>query len=387
MNGGLVIFQHGNFPAGWERWVAGGVETYRDQHRTTEFIASLADQMNVSVVASAEKEEEFQLSQSLQALCGPRSALTRERVSGIFDEVKPEYVVCRYSNLDVFRECRKRNIPCLPSLADIFSNSRVRETIYNFRLRHAFLNEIIPCVSNHSLNASKSLATTLRIPKSKIVPWDWSRVPVNETPKSSASEDGSLKVFYAGKLIEEKGVGDCLGALARLMDSGVSVSMTFVGPGNETEWIARAEALGVADRANFLGRISNSEVHQLMRSHDAVIVPSRHAYPEGLPNAIYECLASRTPLIISDHPAFRGRLKPDNQCLVFEAGNVQALAGTLQRLLTDSALYGQLSANSLQGLDGLYIGMEWTRLVTTFLDDPRNRTGWVQTNSLAALTP
>jgi hypothetical protein len=36
-------------------------------------------------------------------------------------------------------------------------------------------------------------------------------------------------------------------------------------------------------------------------------------------------------------------------------------------------------------VEGLYIGMEWERLIEAFIEDPENRTGWVQVNSLEAL--
>ena len=45
-----------------------------------------------------------------------------------------------------------------------------------------------------------------------------------------------------------------------------------------------------------------------MSAHDIVIVPSRHDYPEGLPMTIYEALAMRTPLVVSDHPMIKAGL-------------------------------------------------------------------------------
>lgn len=78
--------------------------------------------------------------------------------------------------------------------------------------------------------------------------------------------------------------------------------------------------------------------------------------PEGFPNTILEGLSSRSPLNISDHPAFR-----------------------------DPSLYADLSERSEGALDGAYFGMGWTELVGTFVDDPADRTGWVARNSLAAL--
>jgi glycosyltransferase involved in cell wall biosynthesis len=44
-----------------------------------------------------------------------------------------------------------------------------------------------------------------------------------------------------------------------------------------------------------LGVIAAEPVLDEMRNSDAVVVPSRHDYSEGLPNTIFEALASRSP--------------------------------------------------------------------------------------------
>lgn len=115
------------------------------------------------------------------------------------------------------------------------------------------------------------------------------------------------------------------------------------------------------------------------------MVPSRHTYPEGLPNVIYEGLASRTPLVLSDHPAFLGRVAHETAGLVFAAGDPGSLAATLVRLSRSHDLYHRLSQHAAACHDALYLGLEWERLMTLFLQDPGNRTRWVEENALAAL--
>lgn len=143
----------------------------------------------------------------------------------------------------------------------------------------------------------------------------------------------------------------------------------------------------VSAAASFIGTIPNEEVRRRMQQHDFVIVPSRHSYAEGLPNTICEGLASRSPLIVSDHPAFAGRLKPDRECAAFSASDPEALADCVARLCADQALYAALSANAPEALAGLHVGVEWRELMTMFLRDPRNSSGWVARHSLKALDP
>ena len=61
-----------------------------------------------------------------------------------------------------------------------------------------------------------------------------------------------------------------------------------------------------------------------MHAHDAVVVPSQHAYPEGLPMTIYDAYCSRSPLIASDHPMFRSKVIDDETAVVFGAGDASA---------------------------------------------------------------
>ena len=53
-----------------------------------------------------------------------------------------------------------------------------------------------------------------------------------------------------------------------------------------------------------------------MHAADAVLVYLRHAYGEGLPVTIYLGFASRTPLVVSDHPMFVAYLRDCEDVLV-----------------------------------------------------------------------
>jgi glycosyltransferase involved in cell wall biosynthesis len=118
--------------------------------------------------------------------------------------------------------------------------------------------------------------------------------------------------------------------------------------------------------------IANEDVPVTMRAADAVIIPSRHEYPEGLPLTIYEALAARTPIIASDHPMFRGALAHEETALVFPAGDVGALADAIRRLTTDAALYALLSENSERAWEALQLPVAWGELIERWLADDQD---------------
>jgi glycosyltransferase involved in cell wall biosynthesis len=381
-----LFLQHGNFGAAWQRFRDGGPETYRDQRASVDFVAGLAPARDVITVAINEAEHDEVLAPGLRSIGLPREkAYAEGAMAALLDRLAPQIVVARAPHVGLLDWARRRGVPTLPCFADLFATRSLRGGLRNLRLRWLLGSPVFPCVANHSLNASRSVARALLYPRSRIVPWDWSRIPLAPLPRPTSLDPAAPTAFFAGALSEAKGVGDCLEAVRRLGDRGVALRLTLAGGGDIAAWQARAAALGVADRVRFLGLIPNPEVRAAMAAHDMVIVPSRHNYPEGLPNTIYEALAARTPLILSDHPAFAGRVRDGEACLVFRAGEPDSLADRIAALAADPALHARLSAAAPAAHDALYVGVEWTALVSMFLADPADRTGWVGRHSMAAL--
>jgi glycosyltransferase involved in cell wall biosynthesis len=189
----------------------------------------------------------------------------------------------------------------------------------------------------------------------------------------------------AGALKESKGVGDSIEAVAIANAAHAGVEFTLAGPGDVDEWTAFAQRHGVAASIRLLGVTAAKRVLTKMRDSDTVVVPSRHCYAEGLPNTVFEALASRSPLIASDHPTFVEWLRPGVDSLRFKAGHPQGLAEQVERLIDEPGLYARLSRKSASALSGLYVGIEWTELITHFIEDPLCTGDWVEDYSLAAL--
>ena len=111
--------------------------------------------------------------------------------------------------------------------------------------------------------------------------------------------------MYAGSVIEDKGVTDLLRAIALLRKRGLEVHCSLAGGGDLNGMANLANQLGISDLISFLGLIGNNDVVDLMRNSDVVAVPSRTHYTEGFPFVLFEAIASRTPIVCSDHPMFR----------------------------------------------------------------------------------
>lgn len=381
----LLFVQYGDYAQAYDNLMSGGAETYRDQHASVNAVAGFAPEARVTTLAFVDNHYERELAPNLWAVGINRSKFDNHAIRQLLDRTKPSHIILRTPDIGVLHEAARRHIWILPTFADIFGSGGLRTKQHNFMLRRRLAASYAPCFANHSLNASRSMHYALKLPSDRIVPWDWAKLTPVEPHKAGPGDVIKPTVFFAGMMEPSKGVGDCIDAVAILKTYGLDVQISFAGPGDLSRWQSQAAELGIADQVHFLGTIATERVRHEMHRHDYVIVPSRHEYPEGLPNTIYEGLASRSVLLLSNHPAFLGRLRNDEECLMFEASNPKSLADCLMRVHNDTDLYVRLSKNSAAAHDALYVGMAWTDMVQKFVEDPENATHWVTPYTLAAL--
>ena len=381
----IPFFQYGDYAEAYLRFQNGGAETYRDQRASVDFVAGLAAEHSVTTVAICDQAYDTVLGPGLRAIGLRYDDLTDDRLAALFDDLAPDNLVCRTPDWRVLREAKRRSIRTLPHFADMFANDGLRNLYRNLRLRRFLTGSNTPCVSNHSKNASLALHKALFLPRDRIVPWDRRVIETGLAPKQAIASTGALTVLYAGLLWESKGVDDALLAVKALSERAIRVDLTLASRDDPEPWRQRASALGIEDAVHFAGSLANEEVLTQMRAHDVVIVPTRHDYPEVLPNTLREALAVRTPVVISDHPAFAGRLRTDVDCLVFKAADPDDLADTLARVATSPDLYARLSENAAAALEKLPFGLYWDVLWDIFLRTDRDDTAWVRENSLEAL--
>ena len=121
-----------------------------------------------------------------------------------------------------------------------------------------------------------------------------------------------------------------------------------------------------------------------MAAADLVIVPSRTAYPEGFPLTMFEAIASRTPIVCSDHPMLRPVMLDGRNASVFPAGDYRALAAAILRTLTNPALYEALSNNALSTWQALKGPADWRTMIVKWVVEGRS-SPWLHDHMLTAV--
>ena len=108
---------------------------------------------------------------------------------------------------------------------------------------------------------------------------------------------GRMKMIHVGRGVRSKGLRDLVRALPHLEDMP-EVTLSVVGDGDETQICrAEAEALGVADRVEFLGKMPRAEIDAHYRAADAFVFPS---FRESMGGVLYEAMSWGLPVIGAD---------------------------------------------------------------------------------------
>jgi glycosyltransferase involved in cell wall biosynthesis len=365
----IVFVQFGDYAEAVHRFAAGGKEDYYAQKYTVDFVAGLVPRFGSATVVTFSREKAFErLPNGVGAqgvlLYPPGGKARHDELIRVVESLHPTQLIVVAPNRPLIGWAIRKGFRTLPLFADSFCAPGLRNRARQFLLRRLLNRPEIPWVANHSIAASLDLVR-IGVDPRKVLPFDWPPIvsPLGTTSKEPPAS-GPFRLLYVGQLTEAKGVGDALRALPRLP----SCTLTVVGAGPDEESLHRIPAaVGVSDRVTFRGKISHGEVLSEMKAHDAVLVPSRPEYPEGLPMTIYEALCSRTPVVVSDHPMFQKRVAHDVNGIMFRAADPASLAQAVERLRTTPDLYRKLSVNAGPAAEKFLLPLKWHLLLDLWL--------------------
>ncbi|MDO6415767.1 glycosyltransferase family 4 protein [Sphingomonas sp. BIUV-7] len=383
----LTIVQYaGDYREAYERFAAGGAATYQAQRYSVDTVGALAARLEQVAVVCGVTAEPYDviLGNGVRAIgAGFAGGFDGKALAPLVAGTAPDRLALMTPLVPLIDWALERRIRTIAMLADSFGRAGVRGWIRAMLLARKLNRPTIEWIGNHGLNACLSLMA-IGVSPAKIVPWDWpsSFSPHDAPPRQR--QPGPLRLFYVGGINEAKGVGDLLEAVGLARREGRDVRLTIHGRDDGDAMAMKARALGLADAVRLAGPIANEAVVGAMREADAVVVPSRHDYPEGLPLTIYETLASRTPLLASDHPMFRGAITDGVSALVFRASHPASLARSIAVLADDADLYARLSANGAAAWDALQLPVRWGEMLAHWLaDEPEDRS-WLAGHASAS---
>lgn len=179
-------------------------------------------------------------------------------------------------------------------------------------------------------------------------------LPLAEWP---AREDpGTPTLVAIGRLEPKKGFDALLEALALLRAGGRSIGATIIGAGRSGRALRRqARRLGLGpDCLTFAGACAPTRVRAICRQAAVCVLPARLTADgdrDGIPNALLEAQAMGLPVVASAVGGIPELITDESNGLLVPAGQPQALADRIARLLDDSGLRRRLGAAGRQRVE------------------------------------
>ncbi|MDO8303472.1 MAG: glycosyltransferase family 4 protein [Sedimentisphaerales bacterium] len=157
-------------------------------------------------------------------------------------------------------------------------------------------------------------------------------------PSQNKLLSSPVRLLTVCRLISRKRIDLLIAAVAECAKNGVHVQLNIAGEGDLREkLIAFAAECGVADRVNFLLRVTSERMPDSYRDNDIFVISSAH---EGMSNAMLEAMASGLPIVTTRCEGVEELI--DGNGIVVE-DTPASIAAAVTRLINDRQLYAAMA--------------------------------------------
>lgn len=155
-------------------------------------------------------------------------------------------------------------------------------------------------------------------------------------------------VAFVGQFVPRKGTMRLDEALKKVGDPGIKA--VFIGSGSDNP-----DYDGIIQK----GRVSHDDVPVWLNASDVFVLPTEN---EGCCNAIVEAMACGLPVISTDAP-FNYDILNENNSIMVDCHDVDAIAEAIRKLQNDEELRTRLSQGALTMAEGLSINQRAKRII------------------------
>ena len=156
-------------------------------------------------------------------------------------------------------------------------------------------------------------------------------------------------ILFVGRHEPRKGLGVLLAALRKLPPT---VRLWIAGEGPETAAL-RAKSAG-DPRVDWLGTITDTEKIARIKGADVLCAPSLRGESFGI--VLLEAMAAGTVVVAGNIAGYRNVARPGRDALLVPPGDADALAGAIDRVLSDGALSRRLVEAGLARAEDFSMG-------------------------------
>jgi glycosyltransferase involved in cell wall biosynthesis len=384
-----IYFFAGDFVDALRRYQEGRDQIYQTHNEVARLIHDLLgakQKVNIYSFVTPDKRDEQPMQGLRVVSLGANNYSVRSLLSAAIEQDDAEAIIAHFPDQELLRAALATTARTIAMLACSYNRTGIRSTLNKWRIVSLLDNPRFELVSNHCLPATEQLAH-MGVRREKLIAWDVARTfePGSGGAKKLLSR-ARFEAVYVGSIVEDKGVAELIRAVALLRRDGLEVHCSLAGLGNIEGMQALGATLGVSDLLSFVRLLGNKEVFKMMGEADLVAVPSRTVYPEGFPLTMFEAIASRTPIVCSDHPMFREVMVDGRNASVFRSGDHQALAAAIRRTLSDPVLYAALSESAPLTWAALKGPADWRTLIFKWVVEG-SQSQWISDHMLASIRP
>ena len=165
--------------------------------------------------------------------------------------------------------------------------------------------------------------------------------------------EAPIKLGFAGRLVNEKGLRELLHALFILMTNSPHITFTLCGSALPSDrdpidtHLLDIFYTSFPDRFFVLGMLRPDEMPSFYRSIDYLILPS---YREGLPTVLIEAMMSGTPCLASSIRGCRELVIRSSPSFLFQSRSTSSLLSCLKRVLTFHPFYQSFSGSAISSV-------------------------------------
>lgn len=152
------------------------------------------------------------------------------------------------------------------------------------------------------------------------------------------------EILYAGTVNARKGYADMIKAFSKIASDFPDWKIVFAGNGEIDKGKLLAKQYKIESKVIFLGWISGSKRDQVFKEASIFCLPS---YAEGFPMAVLDAWAYGLPVITTPVGGIPDIAKDGKNMLLFNPGDIDALAKNMKVLITETTLRNNIIKESI----------------------------------------
>lgn len=178
-------------------------------------------------------------------------------------------------------------------------------------------------------------------------------------PPAGPRRAGPPRLLTVSRLVQRKGLEDLIAAIA---DPSLSVcTLTIAGEGRlQSQLVALARSLGVADRVGFTGRIHGDDLSECYRNADFFVLPS-HA--ESCSMSLLEAMASGLPIVAARTGGIPELVEDPVNGRLFDTGDVKDFAKAIAWMLESDERRQRIGAANRRFMEATH---SWAKIASLY---------------------